>query len=189
MQTFSSRRRWPTLHIAIGVAIACTLLFWTPTGSRAQAIDPIVCIPADGCLVGTQLSGGVSSFLGIPYAAPPTGDRRFRPPDEPIPWLGNRNAKSFGPLCPRVLADTEPPTVNGNEDCLTLNVWAPAGSHAPSPVIVFIHPGDNARGSSRSGSAGIGGTTTFTTTWDGQPWAEKGIVFVSVEFRINALGF
>src|SRR5215510_10261181 len=132
VQNFSSRQRFSAVQFTTIVAIALTLLFWTLTGSHAQASDPKVCIP-DGCLVGTELSGGVNSFLGIPYAAPPVGNRRFRPPEEPIPWLSDRTAKSFGPVCPRVVADVDPPVINGSEDCLTLNVWAPAGSHPASP--------------------------------------------------------
>src|SRR5262245_15365940 len=179
-----NRRLVTPLTIA---AIVFGFFLWSPVATYADISDQ-VCIP-DGCLQGNTLSGGVYSFLAIPYAAPPTGDRRFRAPNEPIRWFGNRSATSFGPLCPRVVADTVPLTVTGSEDCLTLNVWAPAGSHSPSPVIVFIHPGLNARGSPRQASVGIEGTGTFITTWDGHPWAANGIIFVSVEFRVNALGF
>src|SRR5262249_27105022 len=138
------RQRSSMGRLAIVLATAFASFFCSPPAIHAEISDK-VCIP-DGCLQGNILNGGVYSFLGIPYAQPPTGDRRFRPPVAPPPWSDYRPATTFGPVCPRVLADTEPPTVNGSEDCLTLNVWAPGGSHPPSPVIVFIHPGDNARG-------------------------------------------
>jgi para-nitrobenzyl esterase len=185
-EIFSSLQRISIFKIATVTAVVFAPFFWASAVTHAQVSDPKVCI-SDGCLLGTELSGGVNSFLGIPYAAPPTGDRRFRPPHEPIPWLGDRTAKSFGPVCPRLNDPSGP--VNGDEDCLTLNVWAPAGDNSASPVVVFIHPGLNSRGTARQGTASYGQAAFITTTWDGQPWAAKGIVFVSVEWRVNALGF
>ena len=139
-----------------------------------------------GAVKGTLLSGGVFAFLGIPYAAPPVGALRFRPPVEALPWFPIvRPATAFGPVCPR---KTPAGVVNGSENCLTLDVWAPV-AEGPHPVIVFIHPGLNSRGMAKNGTAFYGGST-FVTTWDGQPWAaNRGIVFVSVEWRLNALGF
>jgi para-nitrobenzyl esterase len=173
--------------VAVIVLVASVTLpfFGASAVTHAQLSDPKVCI-SDGCLVGTELSGGVKSFLGIPYAAPPTGERRFRRPDAPVPWGDDRSAKDFGLACPRLNPSG---SMTGSEDCLTLDVWAPADNHPASPVIVFIHPGLNSRGGARMGTASYGGPEVTTTTWDGQPWAAKGIVFVSVEWRVNALGF
>ena len=151
------------------------------------ATDPLTdtVMTDKGAVQGALLSGGVAAFLGIPYAAPPVGALRFRPPAEALPWTGLLQATAFGPVCPRL---NNLGVVIGSEDCLTLDVWAPA-TGSEHPVIVFIHPGSNTRGMARSGTAFFGGQT-FVTTWDGQPWAATyGIVFVSVEYRVNAFGF
>ena len=153
-------------------------------GAQGQQLTNTV-MTDKGTVQGTLLNGGVSAFLGIPYAAAPVGALRFRPPAEAPAWSGVRLATAFGPICPR---RTVAGAVIGSEDCLTLDVWAPA-SEGPHPVIVFIHPGLNSRGAAKNGMASYGGST-FMTTWDGQPWAAKrSIVFVSVEWRVNALGF
>jgi len=183
MEIISSRSLISTRRFTVSVMLVCALILWSRTLTHAN-IGSVVCI-ADGCLQGNTLSGGVYAFLGVPYAAPPTGDHRFRPPADPVPWPGVKAATAFGPICPR-LATTG--AVNGNEDCLTLDVWAPAVAESPVPVIVFIHPGLSSRGMAASGTAAYG-AAAFQTTWDGQPWAANGIVFVSVEWRVNALGF
>jgi para-nitrobenzyl esterase len=167
-------------------------------GAQGQLSGPTV-MTDKGELQGTYLDGGVSAFLGIPYAAPPIGALRFRPPAEALSWFPEvRSATAFGPVCPRLTAGAI--AVNGSEDCLTLNVWVPATA-GPHPVIVFIHPGSNSRGMARNGTAIFGAatlvqtstfvpTSTFVTVWDGQLWAANhNIVFVSVEWRVNALGF
>ena len=138
-----------------------------------------------GAVQGTLLSGGVAAFLGIPYAAPPVGALRFRPPAEAQPWTGVLFAMAFGSVCPRL---NTLGAVIGSENCLTLDIWAPS-TGVSHPVMVFIHPGLNARGMASNGIASYGGSTFFTR-WDGQPWAaNREIVFVSVEWRVNALGF
>ncbi|MFX9050312.1 carboxylesterase family protein, partial [Acinetobacter baumannii] len=85
-------------------------------------------------------AGGTSlvSYRGIPYAAPPTGTRRWQPPAAAPGWSGVRQATSFGSICPQ----TQDKAVVGAEDCLFLNVWTPqttAGSPTRRPVMVFIH--------------------------------------------------
>ncbi len=122
--------------------------------------------------------GEVSEFRGIPYALPPVGDLRWRPPVAAKPWEGVRQATEFGPACAQITtlgAFAGPP--NANEDCLTLNVFTPTEiAGAKLPVFVWIHGGGNMDGS----SAG----------YDGSRLADRGhTVVVSVNYRLGLFGF
>ena len=93
--------------------------------------------------------GGLAIYKGIPFAAPPVGDLRWRPPAPVAPWTRTRNADAFAPACMQVsvsmLGET-PPVVS--EDCLYLNIWTPAKSvHEHLPVIVWIYGGGYINGS------------------------------------------
>ncbi|MBT5904971.1 MAG: carboxylesterase family protein, partial [Acidimicrobiaceae bacterium] len=101
---------------------------------------------AEGTLKGRRRKG-VELFAGIPYAAPPTGDRRFRAPEPPEPWDGVRDARRFGPAAPQLPGTglTSNFEVRWDEDCLTLNIVTP-GCTTPEggagrPVYVWIHGG------------------------------------------------
>jgi para-nitrobenzyl esterase len=104
----------------------------------------------------------VIAFKGIPYAAPPTGDRRWRPPTTAEQWTDVRDATQFGPRCPgtppaRLLALGRPPGGAASEDCLTLNVWTAAKSSGDRlPVMVWIHGGGFTAGSATG--PGVDGT-------------------------------
>jgi len=121
----------------------------------------------------------VMAFKGIPYAAPPTGDRRWRPPAAAERWTDVRDATQFGPRCPGT-----PPARAGalggpaSEDCLTLNVWTPAKSSSDRlAVMVWIH----------GGGFNFGSVTAPRV--DGTNLARRGVVVVSFNYRLGALGF
>ncbi|MEU8141291.1 carboxylesterase/lipase family protein [Nonomuraea sp. NPDC048901] len=125
---------------------------------------------------------GVAAFLGIPYAAPPFGPRRMRPPEPPVRWEGERDATDYGPTCPKDNDDPEgaalfPEAVIPGEDCLNLNVWTPDRQASGLPVLVWIHGGMFTKG---SGSiAGYRGTS----------FARDGVVCVTINYRLGAEGF
>lgn len=127
--------------------------------------------------------GDTWSWKGIPYAAPPVGQLRWRPPEPPACWSGVLDADAFGPKC---LQRGENGEVVGAEDCLTLNVWAPKGD-APEggwPVMVFVHGGGNVQGSSSETVPG------GAPLYDGRFLAQReGVVVVTLNYRLGALGF
>jgi len=119
--------------------------------------------------------GGYRTFRGIPFAAPPLGDLRWRPPAKPASWQGVRNATAFGSPCPQIGVNGAPV---GDEDCLTLNIYAvnPPAS-AKQPVIVFIHGG------------GASGGSALSPPWNAAtPLAGHAIV-VTVQYRLGLLGW
>jgi len=145
----------------------------------ALATAPAVDAPA-GVIRGTR-DGAVTVFKGIPYAQPPIGDLRWKPPVALARWDGVRNAAAFGPAC--VQPQGGPPTVYSpatrmpvSEDCLTLNVWQPAKAKK-APVLVWIHGGALVGGSSRE------------PMYDGRRMAQRGVVLVSINYRLGVLGW
>jgi para-nitrobenzyl esterase len=139
---------------------------------------PLVKAPA-GALEGS-MDGAIRVFKGIPYAAPPVGQARWAPPKPAADWKDVRPAKQLGAAC------WQPPSGPGNiyadpparmsEDCLNLNVWAPANANK-APVIVWIHGG--------SLNTGYGGGPMY----DGASWARRGVVVVSINYRLGVLGY
>jgi para-nitrobenzyl esterase len=122
----------------------------------------------------------VAAWKGIPFAKPPVGDLRWRPPVPAPDWQGVRDAAAFGSACLQPAPDPKGLYSNGmaptSEDCLTLNVWAPAGARK-LPVMVWIH-----------GGALVGGSGS-ETLYDGAKLARHGIIFVSINYRLGLLGF
>jgi para-nitrobenzyl esterase len=151
---------------------------------------PVVEIPpprvslADGDLQG-RFANHVRSFLGIPYAKPPLGARRFRAPEPNDAWHSLLPATQFGPRCAQVAASTLQSAASDNEDCLYLNVWTP--EHAEQlPVLVFIHGGDHESGSSAEPVRYTGAGSLYS----GQGLAEKGsVVVVTLNYRLGVFGF
>ncbi|MEU6097233.1 carboxylesterase family protein [Streptomyces sp. NPDC047079] len=151
------------------------------TTAPGNTADPVVRTPY-GAVRG-RYENGIAVFRGIPFAAPPFGPHRFRPPVPPEPWHGVRDAGAFGPTPPkppysesfaRYLSD---PVVEG-EDCLNLNVWTPAPDPgARLPVMVWVHGGALTRGSSA------------VPVYDGSSFARDGIVLVSFNYRLGVEGY
>ena len=134
---------------------------------------PGTVITTEGAVTGDSTSG-VWSWKGIPYAAPPTGDLRWKPPVPANCWTDERMTTAFGAQCPQL---TDTGDVVGDENCLTLNVWAPDGA-TNAPTLVFIHGGGNNLGS------------TSDPLYDGAALAKQtGAIVVTLEYRLGALGF
>jgi len=131
-----------------------------------------------GVLAG-RAETGVSSWRNIPYAAPPTGERRWRPPGPAPKWQGQRDATAPGHICVQPPANGDPGVgpLPMSEDCLNLNVWAPAAHGTGRPVMVWIHGGALNNG---SGTADL---------YDGWHLARRGAVVVTLNYRLGRLGF
>ncbi|MGA0600979.1 carboxylesterase/lipase family protein [Caulobacter sp. KR2-114] len=154
---------------------AATLGVWTASAAAAS-----VEVAVDGGRVDGVRDAGLEIFKGVPYAAPPIGERRWAPPAPVQAWTGVRPAADFGPVCPQprrpdgaAAAGADQPQ---SEDCLTLNIWSFAGARK-APVMVWIHGGAFRFG---SGSARI---------YDGAPFARDGVILVSLNYRLGALGW
>ena len=163
-------------------------------GVAAQAADIALKIP-QGELVGTELAeGSARVFKGLPYAVPPVGARRWTAASPAPAWAGVRDARVPGPVCmqaalPKSLAfgpgKSQPvlyaePLPHMSEDCLYLNVWTPPGSAGMAdhrPVMVWIHGG--------AFTSGAGSSETY----DGRALAAKGVVVVTINYRLGVFGF
>ncbi len=120
---------------------------------------------------------GVRVFKGIPYAAPPVRELRWRAPRPPVSWQGVRQAFAFGPACPQA-ASKDVLLDDMSEDCLTLNIWTPARRPGTRlPVMVWLHGGAFEKGSPRS------------TIYDGSNIASQGVVMVTLQYRLGVFGF
>jgi para-nitrobenzyl esterase len=124
-------------------------------------------------------AGDVVSFKGIPYAAPPVGALRWRAPQPARPWSGTRVAATFGHACLQPAPRPPSPALGAplSEDCLYLNVWRPAKRSTRLPVMVWIHGG-----SLVTGAASVAG-------YDGTAFARRGVVLVSINYRLGYPGF
>lgn len=163
-----------------GLALAADAPISAGRSSACSGSAEVVCTES-GAVQGT-ITGGVRAFKGIPYAKPPVGALRFRPPQPAQAWPGILAADRFGPVCPQLAPGNK---VVGSEDCLLVNVWTPA--QRPStllPVMIWLHGGGNA-GLSGAGTASYGGVV-----YEGGLMVERGgVVFVTYNLRLGVLGF
>ncbi len=158
---------------ALGAALAALSLA-ASGGAGVRTGGSAIVATSGGAVRGVAVSGGYA-FRGLPYAGAPIGDLRWRPPQPPHPWGGVRDASQFAPSClqkPNLLAPPGPES----EDCLYLNVSTPTlRANAHRPVLVWIHGG----GLAEDGAL----------NYDGTELAKAGIVVVTVDYRLGALGF
>ena len=152
-------------------AISCAALMLLVGAAFAEPVK------VEGGLLQGSVEGGLTIYRGIPYAAPPVGDLRWRAPQPAPKWQGVRDAKEFGRACIQTnaaISNLPAPS----EDCLFLNVWTPAKSAKENlPVMYWIHGG------------GFTAGTPAEKTYDGEWLAQKGVVVVSVGYRLGVMGF
>lgn len=141
-----------------------------PVSTQAASGPPTARVEG-GTVVG-ETADGLNTFKGIPYAAAPVGALRWEPPKPVIAWSGERQATAFGASCSQTQRLGR--EASTSEDCLFLNVWAPAKAKN-APVMVWIHGGSNLNGSG--------------SIYNGAAFARDGIVTVTINYRMGALGF
>jgi para-nitrobenzyl esterase len=169
--------RFARLTLALGGACALACAAHAAPAGAGNPGAPIVDAPA-GKVRGVS-EGGASVFRAIPYALPPTGERRWRPPAEMPRWAGVREAQHAGPACmqpPMSPGTYDRGKVRMDEDCLILDVTAPAKARK-APVMVWIHGGTLIWGSAQS------------PMYDGRAFARRGIVLVSINYRLGVFGY
>ena len=131
-----------------------------------------------GVADGVMTDEGVVAFLGLPFAEPPVGDLRFKPPVAVDSWDGPVDASEFGPACPQPVEPGQTLYQNQSEDCLTLNVWTPSADERKRPVMVWVHGG------------GWVYEGTEDPLYSGAHLAARGdVVVVSMEYRMGVFGF
>jgi para-nitrobenzyl esterase len=159
--------------------IASSLMVAVAFGGRATTPSPAVRVQTDSGLVEGVQEDAAVVFKGIPFAAPPVGDRRWRPPQAPSPWTGVRKADRFSPVCVQngsYPPDAPPEPVS--EDCLYLNVWVPiAEKREKLAVMVWIYGG------------GLQNGSASTSLYAGDKLARKGVILVTANYRLGVFGF
>ena len=160
------------------LACAALSLSFSAVADDARILHPVV-RTREGAVRGLGVEG-ILSFRGIPYAAPPVGALRWRPPQAPVRSSGVRSAEQFGALCPQTYngGDNGVGALPMSEDCLTLNVYAPAKHTGGAlPVMFWIHGGGLVNGSSTA------------ALYDGAGLARQGVVVVTINYRLGRIGY
>ena len=165
--------------IAIAIAVAGGMLAGCGGGDAAGLAVTSTVAVANGTLSGTARdAAGILSFKGIPFAAAPVGDLRWRAPQPAANWSSGKDATQYGPTCWQGTAFGPVDNSQASEDCLTLNVWTGAQStQEKRPVMVWLHGG------------GFQFGTSGDPRWEGGNLARKGAVVVSVNYRLGVFGF
>jgi len=165
------------------LSILITLIILSCTPKVQPTFSPVaqpIVETQSGKLRGAN-QDGITVFKGIPFAAPPVGKFRWRPPQPVVAWEGVRDALAFGSDCAQAGWGGAPGTItkSSSEDCLYLNVWAPAKANikAKLPVMVWIH-----------GGGFVGGSGSGPET-SGDAFAKQGVVLVTINYRLGRLGF
>jgi para-nitrobenzyl esterase len=177
-----------------GCSLALTLSAAACAGGDAasavehvEMMDGLQITLADGEIHGAA-DRATRSFIGIPYAAPPTDSLRWKAPQPPQQWEGVLDATGPGVACFQAPNDADVNLeVPQTEDCLQLNVFAPEHSREPLPVFVWLHGGDNLRGSANEFQPSTG-----RRLYDGaslRQFAQEDVVVVTLNYRLGALGF
>ena len=156
-----------------------TIRLFLPLAAAALAWSASDEVKIDTGRLRGAAADGVVSYKGIPFAAPPIGDLRWRAPQPVQPWSGVRSAAEYGPDCAQkpFPGDAAPLGVPPAEDCLYLNVWRPASTAAHLPVMVWIYGGGFVNGGSSP------------AVYDGSQFAKRSLVFVSFNYRLGRFGF
>jgi para-nitrobenzyl esterase len=166
--------------------VVVMVLFCVGTAAVAMGADADIVHTTSGLVSGISGSTpGMRVFKGIPYATPPLGELRWRPPQPPRSWEGIHKAEAFGPECmqsPNAMGgpfrDLRQKREPISEDCLYLNIWTPASSPEKRlPVMVWIYGG------------GFKGGSSSLPYYDGEALAKKGVVVVSFNYRVGVFGF
>ena len=168
----------------LGLKVACALAIAALTMGLSSTIhaDPLKVKTAQGKVLGKTINDGkVKAFLGLPYAAPPVGDLRWKAPEPPAKWKGVRDASKFGAHCYQghIYNDMTFQDDGPSEDCLYLNVYVPAEAKSNSklPVMFWIHGG------------GYSGGSASEPRHNGDFLPTKGVVLVTINYRLAVFGF
>ena len=169
------KRIWAVSMMALALAFALA-------AGGPPAMAQIARVHVTGGTIAGTAADGLSEFKGIPFAAPPVGALRWKAPQPLTPWHGVKQTTAFGPPCMQSAfgggGGPLAPGIPASEDCLYLNVWTPAKtSREKLPVIAWIYGG------------GFTGGMTSSPLYDGTHFAQKGVVFVSISYRVGSFGF
>ena len=146
-----------------------------PGAPATDTNDPLKRTTSYGTVVGSETVEGAWAWLGIPYAAPPEGALRWKAPQDPASWEGEKQALEFSGECPQY---TDMGEIIGDEDCLYLNVWRPQTDETDLPVYFWIHGGGNSIG------------TASTPFYDGSNIVTNGnLVVVTINYRLGPMGW
>jgi para-nitrobenzyl esterase len=177
---------WPRIFVlACALTVSCSLGASARAATRAPSIRDVITVAEGRLLGGPGEDPALTVFKGIPFAAPPVGPLRWQPPQPAQPWTGVRKADTFGPSAMQEDRRSYGPWTEeymfGNamsEDCLTLNIWTPAKTaDERRAVFVYIH-----------GGAYYGGSGEIKV-YDGEGLAKKGVVVVTINYRVGVFGF